>query len=320
MFLLNGSDLNQTRDKLDRVTIKALAGIEQKRMNINIGTITMATKRPFIWKAFWILGTLNLLGNLAAIPLLQETGEPIESMRSWVLYTILALVLIAIGLFLAGRIGLGLPLLEGWLKRGERIPWLQRVVALSLIIAIAGSLAVLVSAVLDYGSEFDLTGQGESYLPLWTLLLASIKAAIQEEIFSRLFLMTLIAWLGSLVWREIDGRPTPAVLWTAIIISGLIFGWAHVDDLITNSEPLTTLLRVMFLNSLLGISFGWLYWKLGLESAILAHFSLDAVASVIVQPAYYSNNYFVWFGFIVASAVVLGISVRVLLQPNSRNW
>lgn len=278
----------------------------------------MAAKRSFSWKAFWILGALNLLGNLAAIPLLQATGGPLESAGSWVLYTILALVLIAIGLYLAGRIGLGLPLLEGWLKRGERVPWLRRVVAFSLIIAIAGSLAVLVSAVLEYGSDLDLTSRGESYPPLWTLLLASIKAAIQEEIFSRLFLMTSFAWLGSLVWREVDGRPTPAVLWTAIIISGLLFGWAHVDDLIANAEPVTTLVRVMILNSLLGISFGWLYWKLGLESAILAHFSLDAVASVIVQPAYYSNNYFVWFGFIVASAVVLGLSVRVLLQPNSR--
>ena len=48
-----------------------------------------------------------------------------------------------------------------------------------------------------------------------------MDAGVQEEIFSRLFLMTLFVWLGSLVWREPDGRPTRVVFWIAIIISGV---------------------------------------------------------------------------------------------------
>jgi len=35
------------------------------------------------------------------------------------------------------------------------------------------------------------------------------------------------------------------------------------------------------LNGLGGLAFGWLYWKQGLESAMIAHFSADIVLHVI---------------------------------------
>jgi hypothetical protein len=35
------------------------------------------------------------------------------------------------------------------------------------------------------------------------------------------------------------------------------------------------------LNGLGGLAFGWLYWKRGLESAMMAHFSADIVLHVI---------------------------------------
>lgn len=37
------------------------------------------------------------------------------------------------------------------------------------------------------------------------------------------------------------------------------------------------LLRAFLLNSIGGGAFGWLYWKEGLESAMIAHFFTDAV-------------------------------------------
>ena len=35
------------------------------------------------------------------------------------------------------------------------------------------------------------------------------------------------------------------------------------------------------MNDLAGLAFGWLYWKRGLESAMLAHFSADMTVHVI---------------------------------------
>jgi len=39
--------------------------------------------------------------------------------------------------------------------------------------------------------------------------------------------------------------------------------------------------RALLLNGLGGLAFGWLYWKQGLESAMIAHFSADIVLHVI---------------------------------------
>ena len=46
--------------------------------------------------------------------------------------------------------------------------------------------------------------------------------------------------------------------------------------------PLTTLIiiRAVVLNGLLGLAFGYLYWKRGLESAMVAHFSADLLLHV----------------------------------------
>jgi membrane protease YdiL (CAAX protease family) len=48
--------------------------------------------------------------------------------------------------------------------------------------------------------------------------------------------------------------------------------------------PLTPLVitRTIILNALVGVVCGWLYWKRGLESAMLAHFSADLVLHVLL--------------------------------------
>ncbi|MCK7526806.1 MAG: hypothetical protein MZV64_59015 [Ignavibacteriales bacterium] len=48
--------------------------------------------------------------------------------------------------------------------------------------------------------------------------------------------------------------------------------------------PLTPLVitRAIVLNGLAGIGFGWLYWKRGLEFAMIAHFSADIVLHVLL--------------------------------------
>ena len=40
-------------------------------------------------------------------------------------------------------------------------------------------------------------------------------------------------------------------------------------------------LRTLLLNGIAGIAFGWLYWKRGIEMAMLAHFSADIVLHVV---------------------------------------
>lgn len=81
--------------------------------------------------------------------------------------------------------------------------------------------------------------------------------------------MTLIVWLAFKVFKSL----TPTVYWIGIIISSIIFGIGHFPIVFqTVAEPSAfLLLYVLFGNSLGGIIFGWLYWKKGLESAMVAY-------------------------------------------------
>ncbi len=59
----------------------------------------------------------------------------------------------------------------------------------------------------------------------------------------------------------------------------------------------------MTVNTLFGVAFGWMYWKLGLESAMLAHFLVDAVTFVIVIPGFLSGD------LLLSSAVLIGLII-----------
>jgi membrane protease YdiL (CAAX protease family) len=54
--------------------------------------------------------------------------------------------------------------------------------------------------------------------------------------------------------------------------------------MVSKLNPLV-ITRALVLNGVGGLAFGWLYWKQGLESAMIAHFSADVVLHVITPLA-----------------------------------
>ena len=96
----------------------------------------------------------------------------------------------------------------------------------------------------------------------------------------RLGLMTVLVWAGARLTRTAD--PRPAVVWTAIVATALLFGAGHLPTTAA-MLPLTPLViaRALLLNGIGGVLFGWLYWKRGLLAAMLAHFSADIVLHVV---------------------------------------
>jgi membrane protease YdiL (CAAX protease family) len=72
-------------------------------------------------------------------------------------------------------------------------------------------------------------------------------------------------------------------MWLAIIIAAVIFGIGHLPAVmaITTLTPLV-IARTIVLNAVGGIIFGWLYWKKGLESSMISHFSADLVLHVML--------------------------------------
>jgi membrane protease YdiL (CAAX protease family) len=95
--------------------------------------------------------------------------------------------------------------------------------------------------------------------------------------------MSFFAWLGRFISRTPEGKPTNAVFWIANILAAVLFGLGHLPTLST-LVPLTArmIVRTVVLNGLLGMIFGWLYWKRGLEAAMISHFSADIVLHVLL--------------------------------------
>lgn len=263
-------------------------------------TLHLPVKRPFQWRVFIALVALYFLGNLASIPLLRETDVPIEPVWFWAVATVITTFVIALGLVLANRTGLGVPFLEGRLSNADRPIWLRSGIALCVLMIAVG---------FPFSLLANLDADPATYPFGWELLLASFKAGVVEEIYGRLFLVSLFVWLGSLFKHDADSRPTPGVYWAAILLAALIFGWAHVDARLSN--PAATFwdyALIMVLSSMLGVYFGWLFWTLGFEWAIFAHFIYDAFISMVVIPAYLLKSPIVWF------VLLIGLTIAVVLS------
>ena len=261
----------------------------------------MKTTKPFGWKIFFILLAACVGGILAVLPYtldLQKSALTQLPMPLWALMTIqvvqntlLFALVIGLGLVIANRIGLGLPLLEVKLA-GESIgPRLKGLLPISLIIGMLGSVLIVGLDAYVFGPALKAElGARANALNLqgaqpaaWKGLLASFYGGINEEVLLRLFLLSLLAWLGKFINRTAEDRPTMAVFWVANILTAVLFGLGHLPATAT-LVPLTPLVivRAVVLNGLLGVGLGYLYFTRGLEAAIISHFSADLVLHVLL--------------------------------------
>jgi membrane protease YdiL (CAAX protease family) len=239
--------------------------------------------------AIW--GVLAGLGTIAVLPYLRQlTPQAFEKIQ--VSFPVLAaaqalqaLVLIGalalLGLRMGHRVGLGSPLLRALVQR-ERFDWKQHRPLHSILLgALAALVIVAASSLLDPLLPEPLhppTIPGAGISALYGLL-ASFYGGIAEELQLRLFVMTLVVWLCTAAGR----RPLrEAMFWSAIVIAALLFGAGHLPTA-NQVWGLSTIVvvRTVALNAIGGLVFGWLYWKRGIEMAMLGHFSADIVLHVL---------------------------------------
>jgi len=260
-----------------------------------------SVRRPYNWRLLGLLVAAILLSLILVTPYVLAIQPRLKTAKlplplsilmpiQWVATTVFYGVIAAGGLAIAGRIGLGLPFLESWLAGKPDWARLRRFVWPAVI---SGVFAGIAAEVLEKGvfaprlsAEFRQLGLKEPHLavPRWAGFLASFEGGVTEEILLRLFVLSLLAWIGRFLNRTPEGRPGLGALWVANVFAAVLFGLGHlpathaatglpVDALVTT--------RAIALNGLLGLTFGWLYWTFGLEAAMVSHFSGDIVLHVI---------------------------------------
>lgn len=253
--------------------------IQRQPLSLDLGTA-----------AVW--GVLAGLSALAIMPyvmrLMPEAFEKLQiPLQAFVALQVVQAMVLAgllslLGLRMGHRVGLGSPLMQAWLGR-TAAPDARTLRPFQAI-----GLGVLAAAVMIGGSlildpllpeplyAIKALGEGQTAL---NGFLASFYGGIAEELMLRLFLMTAIVWLLSRFGRR---EPYPAMFWIAIVLAAVLFGAAHLPAAVELwGLDAVVVFRTIVLNAIGGLVFGWLYWRRGIEMAMLGHFSADIVVHVV---------------------------------------
>lgn len=219
---------------------------------------------------------LVLIPKLGTTPIPLWLLVPIQAVQGGVQLFLAAWL----GLYLGAPIGLDSPLLRAWVYRQPQSPDAPRprfLLAVALGLGV-GSALVIMDRFLFMPRQPEVIRNLGATIAQWKGLLASFYGGIGEEVLTRQFFMSLIAWL---LFRVTRSRHT-AVFVASAVVAAVAFAAAHLPAA-AQLAPLDTWVvsRVLVLNSIAGVAFGLLFWRRGLEHAMVAHFCADLVLHVL---------------------------------------
>lgn len=192
------------------------------------------------------------------------------------------------GLKLARRTGLALPIVQSLAERKKAAVDRKGAIA-SVIFGLFTALCITGFDRFIFHPHLPMTEELYQDLSFSRLMAGIFYGGIFEEIFMRLFIMSLIVYLLSLLVIKKKKTIPPSIYWVAIIIAAVLFAAGHFPATQLFYGELTALLmfRSLLLNGLGGILFGWLYWKHGLEYGIVSHMIANVSVQLIFVPLFY---------------------------------
>lgn len=233
-------------------------------------------------------GVLSMLTMEFKIPdelvsLIAEKFTPMQlKLVTLINPTVLLIISILTGLFLHEKAGLDVPIIKGLIKN-KRTQKLKAILLYGVFGGIVSGVLIELAKLVYMPiipAEFAELSNSIKY----TLAARFLYGGITEELLLRFGLMTFIVWLAT----KINKLKDEINYWIGIGLSAVIFAIGHFPIVFQSVEdPSMILLTYILLgNSIGGVIFGWLYWKKGLESAIVAHVFAHVVmvAVSLMQP------------------------------------
>jgi membrane protease YdiL (CAAX protease family) len=232
---------------------------------------------------------VDLTALLAQMPVPAGTEipsvTPAIKLLSLIQPTVLLSVAVLIGVALAAKVGLSSPLAEAAAGGGQLSSALKPQIIPGLIGALIGGVGVVLNWFLwkpFLPPEFVARSvELNKLLPLPTRLL---YGGFTEELLLRWGLMTLLVWAAWRLFQKGQGAPQTIYFIGAIVVSSLIFGLGHLPFVfaLVPDAGVALILYVIAGNFIFGSIAGYLYWKKGLESAILAHMIIHVLMLAII--------------------------------------
>lgn len=221
---------------------------------------------------------VDLSALLANLPVTRGTPMPFSPLLLKLLSVIQTSIILAVavlaGVLLASRVGLSSPAAEAAAGRGNIASAFKPQIVPGLIGGLMGGVAILATWLLwkpFLPVEFVTRAEGlNKSLPFLTRLL---YGGIVEELLVRWGLITLVVWLAWRLLQKGKGKPQVIILVIAIILSSVVFGLGHLPLASALGVDFTVAIvsYVVVANSVFGLIAGYLYWRKGLEAAIIAH-------------------------------------------------
>lgn len=162
----------------------------------------------------------------------------------------------------------------------------------SLIISIVAAFllagAMILSEKFIWAPKIPEVGETTHSFDLLYLLSGMIYGGIFEEVMLRLFFMSLITLiLYKLFARNKAKNDIPLIIyWISIFIAAVVFGLGHLPATLVTFGNVNgfIIMRMLLMNGIGGVVFGYLYWKRGLEYSIIAHMFAHVFMQLVWLP------------------------------------
>jgi membrane protease YdiL (CAAX protease family) len=235
-----------------------------------------------VWKFTLIFTILGFFAGMAVVPFQSSSIENIlpEATEISILTMMFVTgIQVAVLSFIFSFLGLKI-------SRGLNLHLYSPFTVKWVFISVFGGMAGMTIAVFFDIFVFlpQIPQLAEVEMTWWKGLVGGLLyGGIYEEVFLRLFLMSLIVWVCSKLTKgnELHG----AHYWIGIILASLLFALGHLPAASALLGEITPIIffRVLVMNSMLSLLFGYLYWKKGLIYSMMAHMASHIFLYAIVH-------------------------------------
>lgn len=229
---------------------------------------------------------VDLHALISAIPL--PPGEPPPTLPPPLLLKFVSIIqpavittlAVAVGCWLSTRVGLHSPAAEAAANGEDLLAKLTPQIVPGILAGVASGIAIVAGWVIAkpfFSEQFIARVQDfNKFLPAITRFL---YGGFTEEILLRWGFMTFLVWAAWRLFQKGKGTPASGYVVTATVISAVVFGIGHlpIASMLAESLTLPLVIYVVTGNSIFGIVAGFLYWKKGLEAAMIAHMMAHVV-------------------------------------------
>lgn len=231
----------------------------------------------------WLTGMVGVVVvTVTVLPqLLREVTLPaplwVVSLASLAQSALLVALAVWAGVALSPEAGLRAPAFEAAVTARSLAPALRPQLLPGLIAGILGGMLLFAVGRYVPASLADIQ---ERFNP--SLLARMLYGGITEELLLRWGLMTALVWLAWRLLQRRRGAPRALYIWLAIVASALLFGAGHLPAAAALVGELAgnVVVFVVGVNTAFGVLFGYLFWRYGLEAAMIAHGTAHAVSYV----------------------------------------